>query len=226
MSFQLQTPLAHTFKPHQAFLKLRHETKTEHIFLLKSSGRQYKAVLDFLGLVDQFYYLSGRYDIELTIGDVTMENSLLCVLGHIELDLPEAPEKATRPPPRSVDTYSRFGPKQEISHIFRSPEKRPAEELSYAFLALTLLPLVGYFIGLVRLGVNLKNFPSSTVPAAFSILFHAGIAVVLLLYALFWVKLDLFTTLKALGFLGVFLVFVGHGTLANLAKTSEKVKAA
>ena len=41
---------------------------------------------------------------------------------------------------------------------------------------------------LLRLGANLKNFPSSTVPATFGILFHVGIAGVLLLYVLFWLK--------------------------------------
>ncbi|CAI8600267.1 unnamed protein product [Vicia faba] len=57
------------------------------------------AVEDFLGLVDKFYYLSGRYDFELTVGDAVMENSFLRPLGHLELDLPEAPEKAAHLPP-------------------------------------------------------------------------------------------------------------------------------
>nr|CAD1828260.1 unnamed protein product [Ananas comosus var. bracteatus] len=226
LSFVLTTPLGHTFKPHQVFLKLRHETKVEHIFILESSARQYKIVLDFLGLVGKFYYLSGKYELELTVGDAAMENSFIRALGHIELDLPEPPEKAARPPPLAADPLSKFGPKQEISHIFRAPEKRPPKELSLAFLGLTLLPFFGFLFGLTKLGVNLKSFPSSPVPAAFSILFHAGIAAVLLLYVLFWLKLDLFTTLKILGFLGPFLVFVGHRTLSYLASTSTKQKAA
>lgn len=41
---------------------------------------------------------------------------------------------------------------------------------------------------LLRLGVNLKNFPSAIVPTTYAILFHAGIAAVLLLYSLFWLK--------------------------------------
>ncbi|WOK98820.1 dolichyl-diphosphooligosaccharide--protein glycosyltransferase subunit 2 [Canna indica] len=224
LTFQLLTPLGHTFKPHQVLLKLRHESKVEHIFALESSARQYKIILDFLGLVEKFYYLSGRYEIELTVGDAAMENSFLRVLGHIDLDLPEPPEKASRPPPEPVDPYSRFGPKQEISHIFRAPEKRPPKELSYAFLAFTLLPLGGLLIGLLRLGVNLKGFPSSSVPALFATLFHAGIAAVLMLYVFFWLKLDLFTTLKALSVLLGFLIFVGHRTLSHLASTSAKLK--
>ncbi|KAL6616590.1 hypothetical protein ACP70R_038860 [Stipagrostis hirtigluma subsp. patula] len=226
LSFQLTTPLGHTFKPHQVFLKLKHESKVEHLFVVPGSARQFKIVLDFLGLVEKFYYLSGRYDLELAVGDAAMENSFLRPLGHLELDLPEAPEKAPRPPAQAVDPFSKFGPKAEISHIFRAPEKRPPRELSLAFTGLTLLPFIGFLIGLVRLGVNLKNFPTLPGPAAFASLFHAGIGAVLLLYVLFWVKLDLFTTLKYLGFLGVFLVFVGHRTLSYLSSVSTKQKTA
>ncbi|GKV01830.1 hypothetical protein SLEP1_g14348 [Rubroshorea leprosula] len=226
LSFQLTTPRRHAFQPHQALLKLRHESKAEHIFVVGSSGKQFQLVLDFLGLVEKFFYLSGRYDIELTVGDAVMENSLLRALGHIELDIPEPPEKAPHPPLQPVDPYSRYGPKAEITHIFRAPEKRPPKELSLTFLGLTILPLLGFLIGLLRLEVNLKNFPTKAAPATFALLFHIGIGVVLLLYVLFWLKLDLFTTLKALGLLGAFLVFVGHRILSYLAATSSKLKSA
>jgi oligosaccharyltransferase complex subunit delta (ribophorin II) len=225
-SFQLTTPRGHAFKPRQVLLKLRHETKYEHIFVVRNTGKKFEIILDFLGLVDKFYYLSGRYDFELTVGDAVMENSFLRPLGHLELDLPEAPEKAARLPPLPVDPYSRYGPKAEIAHLFRAPEKRPPQNVSLAFLILTLLPFIGFLVGLLRLGVNFKNFPSSAVPATYAILFQFGVAAVLLLYVLFWLKLDLFTTLKALGFLGAFLLFVGHRILSHLASTSAKLKSA
>ncbi|KAL0459389.1 UNVERIFIED_CONTAM: Dolichyl-diphosphooligosaccharide--protein glycosyltransferase subunit [Sesamum latifolium] len=163
LSFQLITPAGQAFKPHQ----------------------------DFLGLVEKFYYLSGSYEIQLTVGDSVMENSFLQPLGHIELDLPDAPEKAARPPPQPVDPYTRYGPKAEITHIFRAPEKRPPRELSLAFLGLVFLPFLGFLAGLVHLRANLKNWPKSTVPATFACLFHLGIAAVLLLYAFFWFKVHL-----------------------------------
>ncbi|KAG0500318.1 hypothetical protein HPP92_000390 [Vanilla planifolia] len=82
---------------------------------LKVDVGKYKLIFeDFLGLVEKLYYLSGKYDLVLAVGDATM---------------------------------------------------------------------------LMKLGVNLKGFPSAGVPAAFSILFHLGIAAVLMLYALFWLKL-------------------------------------
>ncbi|KAG2249093.1 hypothetical protein Bca52824_088721 [Brassica carinata] len=226
LSFQLTTPIGHVFKPHQAFLKLKHESQVEHIFLVKTSGKKSELVLDFLGLVEKLYYLSGKYDIQLTIGDASMENSLLSNIGHIELDLPERPEKAARPPLQLTDPYSRYVPKAEISHIFRVPEKLPAKQISLVFLGLIVLPFIGFLIGLTRLGVNIKSFPSSVGAATSALLFHGGIGAVLLLYVLFWVKLDLFTTLKALSLLGVFLLFVGHRTLSHLAATSNKLKSA
>ncbi|KAK9087474.1 hypothetical protein Syun_029868 [Stephania yunnanensis] len=226
LHFELTTPHGNSFHPHQVLLKLSHESKVDHVFLVGNSGRHFEILLDFLGLVEKFYYLSGKYDMQLTVGDVAMENSFLIALGHVELDLPQAPEKAPRPPPQPVDPSSIYGPKQEIIHIFRATEKRPPQELSLAFLGLTVLPFLAFLIGLVRLGVNLKNFPSSALPATFALLFHCGIAAVLSLYLLFWLKLDLFTTLKALGFLGIFLLFVGHRTLSHLASMSTKLKSA
>ncbi|KAL6505230.1 proteasome regulatory particle base subunit [Orobanche gracilis] len=226
LSFGLTSPFGHAFWPHQAFIKLRHESGVEHIFLVGNRGEKFEIILNFLGLVEKFFYLSGRYDIQLTVGDTVMENSFLQLLGYIELDLPDAPEKAARPPSQHIEPYSRYGPKAEIAHIFRAPEKRPPRELSIAFLGLVLLPFFGFLVALVYLRANLKSFPTSTVPVAFATLFHLGIAAVLALYALFWFKLDLFTTLKALGLFGMLLMFVGHKTLSHLASTSTKLKSA
>ncbi|KAI5394868.1 dolichyl-diphosphooligosaccharide--protein glycosyltransferase subunit 2 [Lathyrus oleraceus] len=226
LSFQLETPYGRVFKPHQAILKLKHESKIEHIFLVGNTGKKFEITFDFLGLVEKLFYLSGKYDIELTVGDAVMENSFSRLLGHVELDLPEAPEKAARPPPPPVDPYSRYGPKAEIIHLFRAPEKRPPQKLSLVFLGLILLPFIGFLVGLLRLGVSLKNFPGSTIPATFATLFHLGLAAILLLYVLFWLKLDLFTTLKTLGLLGAFTMFFGHRILSYLALTSSKLKSA
>lgn len=70
-------------------------------------------------------------------------------LGYVELDLPDAPEKAAHPPPQPVDPYSRYGPKPEIAHIFRAPEKRPSKELSLVFLGLVLVPFFGFLAGVL-----------------------------------------------------------------------------
>ena len=81
------------------------------------------------------------------------ENSLLSNIGHIELDLPERPEKAPLPSLQPTDPYSRYGPKAEISHIFRIPEKLPAKQLSLIFLGLIVLPLIAFLIGVSLLSL-------------------------------------------------------------------------
>ena len=95
--------------------------------------------------------------------DLFQENYFLQPLGFVELDLPDAPEKAPRPPPQAVDPYSRYGPKAEITHIFRAPEKRPAKELSLAFSGLVLVPFFGYLAG-----VCLLTFPSCYLHKSYS----------------------------------------------------------
>ena len=78
---------------------------------------------------------------------------MLSNIGHIELDLPERPEKAAQPPVQPTDPYSRYGPKAEISHIFRVPEKLPAKQLSLVFLGLTVLPFIAFLIGVSLLSL-------------------------------------------------------------------------
>ena len=78
---------------------------------------------------------------------------MLSNIGHIELDLPERPEKAARPPLQPTDPYSRYVPKAEISHIFRVPEKLPAKQLSLVFLGVIVLPFIGFLIGVSLLSL-------------------------------------------------------------------------
>lgn len=223
LSFQLTSPSGGRFRPQQVFFKIRHERGLEHLYLVRNSGKAFVLTLDFLGLLEKFYYLSGTYTLQLVVGDTTMENSFIWDLGSLDLDLPEAPEGA-KPAPVADDVGPKFGPKSEISHIFRVPEKRPRAELSYTFFVLTLLPLVGFVVGLFLVGGNVKYFPTSGFHLLSAVSFHGGIAAILVLYLLFWIKFDLFTTLKALAFLGLFTSVTGHFILSYLADLSSKVK--
>ncbi|KAL3696369.1 hypothetical protein R1sor_010445 [Riccia sorocarpa] len=226
VTFDLTSPSGGAYTPQQVFFKLQHESGVEQLFVVTSSGKNFELSLDFLGLVEKFYYLSGAYALELIVGDVTMENSFLWALGSLDLDLPEAPEGATNPPAVRLDATKRFGPKEEIAHVFRQPERRPPAQLSNSFFVLTLLPLVGLLVGLSSVGANLKYLPTSGLPLLSALGFHGGIAAILILYSLFWLKLNLFTTLNILGFLGMFTCVTGYLALSHLAEQSSKVKTA
>lgn len=219
LAFEVSGPSGALFKPQQVMLKLRGESGVEQTFLIKSStGNSYELTLDFTKLVEKLNHQSGVYTVDLIVGDDVMENSFLWTLASLDLDLPEGPEGASSAP------VSKFGPKPEISHIFRQPEKRPPTYLSMAFLVLTLLPLVGFFVALLQLGVNLKNLPSGGLPLAAAAGFHGGIASILVLYLMFWLKLNLFTTLQVLGFLGLLTLVPGFNILSYLANLSSASK--
>jgi len=226
LSLKLTSPSGSPFNPQQVFLKLVHESHVEHLYLVKSSGKSFQLTLDFLGLVEKLQYLSGTYNVVLIVGDMTMENSFVWTLASLDLDLPAAPEGKPLPPKAPLEITAWIGPKPEIAHIFRQPEKRPPTLLSNIFLSLTLLPLIGFFIGLGYLGANIKLFPTTGLPGAAAVGFHGAVASILVLYFLFWLKLDLFTTLKVLGFLGLCTLPPGHFILSYLADSSAKQKTA
>ncbi|KAI3966355.1 hypothetical protein MKW92_049235 [Papaver armeniacum] len=224
LAFQLTTTLGNSFEPHQVFVKLTHEsTKVEHIFVVGNSGNQFEIVLDFLGLVEKFYYLSGSYNIQLTVGDPAMENSFHRILGHVDLNLPEAPLKATRAPLPLADPNSRYGPKPEITHIFRLPEKRPPQEISIAFSVLIFVPLCGFVYGLSRLGINSMKFPRifgtgfADFPFMHAIGFHSHLALILVWYLLFWLEMDFFVSIGEVGMLGAALFCYTYMHLSCLA---------
>lgn len=225
LSLDVFSPLNEPFRPHQVFVKLRHESKFELLFLAEASGKHLELNLDFLGLVEKFNYLSGVYEMELIVGDVCMENPFNWVLGTLELDLPE-PSEGVPKAFAVTDGLSKYGPKPEITHVFRPAEKRPPSPLSNAFLFLTLVPLLGFLVGIKLLNTNVKSFPTSGLPLFSALCFHGGIASILGLYVLFWLKFNLFETLKYLGVLAIFLVIPGHSLLSYLADSSTKLKTA
>lgn len=63
-----------------------------------------------------------------------------------------------------------FAPKPIIEHLFRKPDKRPLEALSFLFAAIAALPLFGLVLSLYNYNVNLKvRQPHSEVCLSLSI---------------------------------------------------------
>ncbi|KAL3200020.1 hypothetical protein MRX96_053669 [Rhipicephalus microplus] len=66
----------------------------------------------------------------------------------------------------------------------------------------------------IRIGVNLSNFPFSLS----TIVFHLGLAAIFGLFCCFWLRLNMFTTLKYLAGLGTVTFISGHGMLTQLTQ--------
>ena len=87
----------------------------------------------------------------------------------------------------------------EIRHLFREPEVRPPKVVSTAFTVLCLLPLGIMIVAWMKLRVNISAFPFSWS----AIGFHLGLGSIFGLYIMFWLQLDMFSTLKYLMMVGV-----------------------
>lgn len=90
--------------------------------------------------------------------------------------------------------------------------------VSLAFSALVLLPGVVAAGLLVALGANVKGFTGS-VP---QLLFHGGILSILVLYYLFWTRINLLQTLPVLGVLGLVTSVAGYFALSTHADVRLK----
>ncbi|KAL1416473.1 hypothetical protein MTO96_000751 [Rhipicephalus appendiculatus] len=145
----------------------------------------YRFDLDLFQKAKDMGYLSGKYDLSLIIGDAVIANPFKWHLASLQLTLPPNPS----PPKPTVDVHA---PKPEIKHLFREQEKRPPVLLSNAFCGLVLAPLLLLIVLWARIGVNLSNFPFSLS----TIVFHLGLAAIFGLFGCFWLRLNMFTTLK------------------------------
>lgn len=186
---------------HQAFLRL-YSQKREIIFIAeRDSNLLYKLHVNLASELGH----SGNFKMELILGDAIMSNPIRWNLGSVEVNLP------TPEPTKSV----KIGSKPEIKHLFRKPEKRPPQFVSMLFTALAVSPLLLLLILWFKIGINFGNFSFTAVP------FHTGLASILALFTLFWLRLDMFTTCGWLIPLGGFTFLSGNRLLNKIAKQKK-----
>jgi len=198
---------------HQAFVRLTKEnTDQEIIFVAEADASStYKFELDVGANAKDFGYQSGKYAVELIIGDAVVENPFSWNLAEVSLTFPEGPES------KSEDPY-RYAKKPEIKHMFREPEKVPPAVVSNLFTFLVLSPLLLLVIMWIALGANVSNFPFSLSALGF----HLGLAGIFGLYYCYWLTLDMFVTLRYLGMLAIPTFLFGNRLLSGIAADRKK----
>lgn len=193
--------------PHQTFVRLLNE-KTQHEVIYvaeEDSSRTYKFDLD-VGLKGKdFNGLSGKYSIDLIVGDAVIENPLSWSLGDVKLTFNDDVT-----PPQLAGQYEK---KPEISHMFREPEKRPLTAVSNFFTVLVALPFLVLLVLWIKLGANVSNLPLSLSALGF----HLGLGAIFGLYGMYFWKLNMFETLKYLGLIGLPTFVFGHRLLSYVA---------
>jgi len=195
-------------KAHQTFVRLtNYKTKQEIIFTAKADSSQtYKFNLDIGESAKDFGWLSGKYQLELIVGDAVIENPFSWHMADMTLVFPEgaAPIKPNE---------DLFGKLPEIKHMFRPQEKRPHPLISNAFTVLVFVPIL-ILLGLwMKLGINVSNFSGSIS----AIGFHVCLGIVFVLYFLYWIKLDMFQTMRYLGIITIPLFICGNRLLNSIA---------
>ncbi|EDS35152.1 ribophorin ii [Culex quinquefasciatus] len=198
---------------HQAFVLLRNKaTGQEIIFVAEAdSSKAYKFEMDVGARSADFGYKSGTYSIELIVGDALISNSFKWLVADVNI-------KFASDSPKESDNTARK-PRPEIIHQFRVPEKRPPRVVSDLFTGLCIAPLALLFILWAKLRTNVSNFPFSLSAVGF----HLGLGAILALFGVFWLKLNMFETLRYLIPLALVTFFCGNRLLRSIAgRATEK----
>jgi len=199
---------------HQVFLKIANaKTSQEFFFVAKNSGKQYSVHISFAEIADDFYGQSGDYKLDLIVGDAFIQNPITWKLANLNITYSNESKTALPESP--------FAPKQEIAHKFKEPEKRPPLTVSFAFTIAVASPFLILFIGLLKVGANLGNFPVSGISFIYAVGFQGCLGAILALFGLFWLRLTMIQTLIYLTLLTPPTLFFAHQALNHLAGLSK-----
>jgi oligosaccharyltransferase complex subunit delta (ribophorin II) len=195
---------------HQAFAVLVHDkTNREVIYVAEAdaTSKAYLFELDLKTSEKDFGGLTGTYHLRLLIGDPIVSNSIDWHLADVAVSV--AP---VTPPEVKKSEKIIYDPLPTIQHKFREPEPLPPHIMSDTFTTLCLAPLLLLFILWLRVGINFGNIRFSL----WALGFHVGIAAIFGLYFCFWLKLNMFVTLKYLAIIGVPTFICGNRLLRSL----------
>ncbi|VDD81704.1 unnamed protein product [Mesocestoides corti] len=207
------------FSPHQVFMQLTHNATLQSVtYLCKQStiDQSYSFTLDVDGAAGDFGHVSGLYAMELIVGDFLLTKPVVWHITDVDLRLPldadrlvgKMGEDVARLTVASVSGRKRAAPphpligegprpaRPELEHTFKQPEPRPSDFLAYTFTALCCVPFV---VLLLMVGI-------------------------FALYLLYWFKLNMFTTLRYLLFIGVVTFLSGNRLLRHLVNRRRKAE--
>ncbi|GAB4816093.1 hypothetical protein N2152v2_003139 [Parachlorella kessleri] len=223
VAFTVVTESGEAFRPQQAVVRLTSgETGAAAYFAAKrNKDGSLSTSITSAAVEKQLGSQGGLYEAVLLLGDTRTAAPLewrLAQLTVLHSPLDDGSQPAG-PPPRAMELLAR--PQPEITHLHRPPTRRVPAPVALAASAACVAPLGLLLFLLGRLGANLKGFPSG--PAGlWSLLFQGGLAAILGLYVLFWLRLNLLQTLPVLAVLGVFTAGAGNRALSSLAQSRKK----
>ncbi|KAL3309497.1 hypothetical protein Ciccas_011956 [Cichlidogyrus casuarinus] len=101
--------------------------------------------------------------------------------------------------------------KRKLEHTFREPDIRAGASIALLFTGICLCPLAILVIGWPLVGMSLRPPISLAVP-----IFHGGLLGMFVIYGMYWLKFNMFQTLKYLTLVGVPTFLAGSSLLRTL----------
>lgn len=171
------------------------------------------ATITAKGIEAQIGPLSGRFAVSLVLGSSSPAIAETWHFGEMVVSHKPLPDGSQPPVPKTA-LEAAAEMKKEIEHKHRQPEKRAPWIVSIAFSIVAVVPVLG-FIGFVIKSGEFSKKGSSSGAGILRIGFHIGILSILVLYSLFWMKLNLVQTLPILVALEVVTLAVGSRAAAS-----------
>jgi len=199
---------------HQSFLKFTEVKSGREVIFLAQAGlsKQYSAEVDFGTNAKNFQHVSGVYTVQLIVSDPLIENKVLWTLADLKLQFNEVEQ------PVNVDKSSLYSKRPEIQHMFRQPETTPSKVVSSVFTVLCVVPLGLLVVLWFGVGFNLKRFSFSLS----GLVFHLTLLAIFGLFYCYWIKLNMFQTIRYLAVLGLVAFVSGNKLLKSLAANKDK----
>lgn len=151
--------------------------------------------------------MNGSYSLRLILGDSNAANAIDWTFAEIYASFPSVAHSSSK-----KSQIVNYDPLPEIHHKFREPEVRPSAVISDTFALICLAPLLFLLVSWLRIGINFGNIQFSL----WALSFHVGLTAIFGLYFTFWLRLDMFETLKYLTIIGLPTFFCGNKLLQSL----------
>lgn len=230
VAFSVSTPtksVKRFVKPHQAFVKLTHIETGSSAFYVGSSDGQLDSSTSSLGSkyvvsvplneeAETFEHLSGDYTLSILVADAYVNAPYEWIVGSMSLTFPAKIVKDMPLYTRSLlhTSDNTLTALPEIVHQNRPPAKRANSLFATVFTALACAPLVAFLLFVLSTQPNIKRLRSF-----WSVAFVIMVAAFLLLYALYWLAVPLFSfyeTIQYLCFMTPALLVVGGYALQDI----------
>lgn len=213
VDFKVKGQSGNILQVQQAFVKLTSSHGRELIQPAKYSTKGYSAHFSVREVANEFYGQSGNFELQIIVGDAFVSNPTAWTVGSVSFTFSNT--SRVDPP---ADPFAK---QADIKHVFRVPDKRPPKTISLAFTAAALgIPALVLFVGLIRVGANVSNFPTGA-NFIFAVGFQASLAAILSLFVLYWLRLNMVQTLTYLGVLALPTLFFAHRNLNGLSKVKQ-----